>query len=119
MNIVFWILQAALALHTMLGALWKFSNGPQTVPSLQAIPHGAWLALSVIELFCAAGLLLPALHKPLGVLAPIAATCLAAEMLLFTGVHLASGKEGPVAYWLVAAAICAFLAFGRFVLKPL
>ena len=25
---------------------------------------------------------------------------------------------GPMIYWLVVAAICAFIAYGRFVLKP-
>ena len=43
-NVVLWILQVLLALHTAMGAVWKFSNSEQTVPSLQAIPHGAWLA---------------------------------------------------------------------------
>ena len=52
---------------------------------------------------------------------PIGALCIAAEMLLFTGVHLFSGDSnyGQVIYWLVVAAICAFIAYGRFVLKRL
>jgi hypothetical protein len=56
-------------------------------------------------------------HGGMTVLAPIAATCIAAEMLLFSGLHLYSGvaEHGPVIYWLVVAAICAFIAFGRFV----
>ena len=43
-----------------------------------------------------------------------------AEMLLFSAVHLASGdaNHGPMIYWLVVAAICAFIAYGRFVLRP-
>lgn len=120
MNILLWVLQVLLALHTAMGAVWKFSNPEQTVPSLKAIPHGAWLAMSVIELLCTLGLLLPAVNKNLGILAPIAAACIAAEMLLFCGVHLLSGdaNHGPMIYWLVVAAICAFIAYGRFVLKP-
>jgi len=41
-------------------------------------------------------------------------------MLLFSVVHLYSGDAnyGPMIYWLVVAAICAFIAYGRFVLKP-
>ena len=125
MNIVLWILQILLALHTVVGAVWKFSNSEQAVPSLNAIPHGAWLAMSVFELLCSVGLILPALHRPRGVLrgilAPVAAACIAAEMLLFVGLHVRSGDTnyGPVIYWLVVASICAFLAYGRFVLKPL
>jgi hypothetical protein len=36
------------------------------------------------------------------------------------GVHIYSGyaEYGPMIYWLVVAAICAFIAYGRFVLKP-
>lgn len=46
MNIGLWILQVLLALHTVMGSVWKFSNSEQTVPSLSAIPHGIWLAMS-------------------------------------------------------------------------
>ena len=104
-----------------MGAVWKFSNSEQTVPSLSAIPHGAWLAMSVFELPCAVGLILPAFYKPLAILAPIAALGIAAEMLFFCGLHLYSGdpNHGQMVYWLVVAAICAFIAYGRFVLKPL
>jgi hypothetical protein len=118
MNVLFWILQVLLALHTISGALWKFSNSR---PSLSAIPHGVWLAMSVVELLCALALILPAFKKSLGKLPAIAATFIAAEMLLFTGLNLSSGqaKSGEIAYWLVVAGICAFLAYGRFVLRPL
>jgi len=121
MNIVLWILQSVLALHTAIGAVWKFSHSERAVPSLQAIPHGLWLTLAVLELLCALGLVLPALARPLAVLAPFAALALAAEMLLFCVVHLASkaAETGPLVYWLVAAAFCAFTAYGRFALKPL
>ena len=120
MNTLFWVLQVLLALHTVVGAVWKFSNPEQTVPSLKAIPHGVWLAMSVFELLCSLCLILPAFYRPLAILAPIAAACIAVEMLLFCGIHLRSGdpNHGPMMYWLVVAAICAFIAYGRFVLKP-
>ena len=120
MNILLWILQILLAVHTAIGAVWKFSNPAQTVPSLSAIPAGVWLAMSIVELFCAVGLILPAVYKPLAILTPIAALLIAAEMLVFCGLHIASGDAnyGPMIYWLVVAAICAFIAYGRFVLRP-
>jgi hypothetical protein len=119
-SILLWVLQALLAAHTVMGAVWKFSNSEQAVPSLSAIPHGVWLAMSVIELLCAVALVLPAFYKPLAVLAPVAALCIAAEMLIFCAVHLSSGDPnyGPMIYWLVVAAICAFIAYGRLVLRP-
>lgn len=121
MNIVLWVFQILLALHTAIGAVWKFSHtAEQTMASLKAIPHGAWLTMAVFELLCSLALILPALNKSLGILAPIAAACIAAEMLLFCGLHLYSGvpNYGPIIYWLVAAAICAFIAYGRFALAP-
>ena len=121
MNVVLWVLQALLALHTAVGAVWKWSNSERTMPSLAAIPHGVWLGLSVVELLCVVALIVPAFSKRLAVLAPIAAAFVAAEMLFFSGVHLASGSTsiGPVIYWLVVAAICAFIIYGRLVLKPI
>lgn len=121
MNILFWVLQSLLAVHTAMGAVWKVTNSEQSVPSLSAIPHGVWLGLIAVELLCSVGLVLPAVYRPAAILAPFAAAVIAAEMLLFSGVHLASGDEnhGPMIYWLVVAALCGFLAYGRFVLKPL
>ncbi len=120
MNIVLWAVQVLLALHTVMGAMWKFSHSEQTVPSLKALPHGAWLAMSVIELFCAVGLVLPAINKSFGLLAPIAAIVIAAEMLIFCALHVASGSgdQGELVYWLAVAAVCAFVAYGRLALRP-
>jgi hypothetical protein len=122
MNILLWFLQIGLALHTLMGAVWKFSRTPeQTMPSLKAIPEGAWLAMSVIEILCAVGLVLPMIKKTWSNLISIAAIVIAAEMLIFCGLHLASGETnyGPIIYWLVVATLCAFIAYGRRVLRPL
>lgn len=46
MNIFLWTLQILMALHTLMGAVWKFSNSVEnTMPSLKAIPNGVWLAV--------------------------------------------------------------------------
>jgi hypothetical protein len=121
MNIALWVVQILLAAHTVIGAIWKFSNSEQAVPSLSALPHSVWLGLSGIELLCALGLVLPAISKGFSGLVPVAAIVIAAEMLLFCGLHLASGdpNHGQMIYWLVVAAVCAFVAYGRLVLKPL
>jgi hypothetical protein len=120
MNILLWALQALLAVHTVTGAVWKFSNSEQTVPSLKALPHGVWLTLSIVELLCSVALILPSMSQRFAILAPIAAACIGAEMLLFTGLHISSGEASysPVIYWLVVAAVCALIAYGRLVLKP-
>ena len=120
MNIVLWILQAVLALHTVAGAAWKFANSEQTVPELKMIPHGVWLALSVPEALFAAGLLLPALGKRFGLLAPAAAACLAVEMLAFCAINLSSStpNNGHAVYWLAVTGVCAFIVYGRVALRP-
>lgn len=121
MNMIFWALQIFLALHTAVGAVWKFSHSAeQTMPSLQAIPSGIWLAMSGLELLCALCLIVPAFFRPVAVLEPVAAIVIAVEMLLFSGLHLQAGdgSVGPLVYWLVIAALCALIAYGRLVLKP-
>ena len=122
MNILLWTLQILLALHTATGAIWKFSNPAEhSVPSLALIPYGIWISISIFEFFIAIALVIPAFYRPVGILAPIAAVCIVAIMLLYCGVHLISGEtnHSPVIYWLVVATICAFIAYGRFSLKPL
>lgn len=121
MNIFIWILQVVLALHTIMGAVWKFSHGAeQTMPSLKVIPPTAWLMLAVIELLFALCLILPVVYKPANIFAPAAATGIALIMLSFCAIELFSGnaKLGSLVYWLVVAAVCAFIAYGRFVLRP-
>lgn len=121
MNILLWALQILLALHTIMGAVWKFSNpAEEAIPSLKAIPHPVWLSMSIIELGLSLCLVLPAFDKSLGILAPIAAACIAAEMLIYSIVHLFSGEtnHSPIVYWSTVAAISVFIAYGRFVLYP-
>ncbi len=120
MNIFLWVVQILLAIHTAMGAVWKLKNPVESMGSLKAIPQGLWRSMSVVELFCTVALVVPAVHQPLGLLAPIAASVIGAEMLLLSGVHLRSGEKNksPVVYWLVVAAVCAFVAFGRLVLRP-
>lgn len=121
MNVTLWILQVFLALHTIIGAIWKFSNpAKKAIPSLKAIPHSVWISMCIIELVLSLCLILPAFNKSLGILTPIAGACIAAEMLIFCTVHLVSREtnHSPIIYWSVVAAICAFIAYGRFVLSP-
>ncbi len=118
MNARLWVLQIQLALHTLTGAVWKLGNSEQTVPSLQAIPHPPWLAMTCAELVIAACPVLPAVSRRLAVLVPVAAACVAAEMLLLSVVHLRWGDPSHrhLAYWLVVAALCAVIVYGRLVI---
>ena len=77
--------------------------------------------MSIVELLIGMALVIPAIYDPLAVLVPIAAICIVAEMLLFSGLHLNTGSPeyGPMGYWLAVAAIAAFIAYGRLVLSPI
>ena len=115
MNILLWILQILLSLHTITGAIWKLTNSEQAVPSLSVIPHQAWIAFSGIEILCAIGLIIPMFALRFRYLVPVSASVIAAEMFLFCGLHLASGDPSfaPMIYWLVVAAVCIFIAVAR------
>ena len=115
MNILLWALQILLALHTVMGAVWKFSNSDKVVPSLRGISRKSWLAISTIELLLSLGLLSTAVPS-LAVLAPVSAACIGVEMLCFIGLHLYKGfakVRGPMIYWLVVAVIAACIVYGR------
>lgn len=120
MNIILWIFQVLLALHTAIGAGWKLFNSEQAVPSLSVIPNAAWMALIPLELLCAAGLVAPAFAPSLAWLVPVAAIGIAVEMLVFSGLHLraGTGENGPMYYWLAVAAVCAVIAIGRLFVAP-
>ncbi len=120
MNVFLGFLQVLLALHTAVGAIWKSSNSEQSMPSLASIPHAVWTSMIAVDFICAIALVVPLFEKRAAIAAPIAAALVAIEMLYFSGVHLASGSTsmGSVIYWLVVAAVAAFIAYGRLVLKP-
>jgi peptidoglycan/LPS O-acetylase OafA/YrhL len=115
LNTSLWVLQVLLALHTFIGAMWKWSHSEMSVPSLGSIPHAGWLALIAFELVCAVGLLLPAIRRSTAWAAPAAAIGIALEMLLFALIHQHSGEgsRSQLLYWVIVAAICALIAWGR------
>ena len=118
MNILLWVLQILLALHTAMGAIWKFTNSDKVVPSLRGIPRRAWLVISAIELLLSLGLVCTAVPA-LAIAAPLSAALVAAEMLFFIGLHLHKGfgkVRGPMIYWLVVAVLAGFIVYGRLVL---
>lgn len=103
-----------------MGAFWKFSNSEQSVASLKALPHAIWISMGVIEIICALCLVLPAFIKKMGVSVPLAASFIVAEMLFLCAIHIFSGEtNNQWIYWIVVAIVCGFLAYSRYVLKPL
>lgn len=115
MHIVLIVFQVLLALHTLMGAVWKFTNTIDAVPTLRALGNPVWRALGIVELVLVAALTLPLFVDGLGWAVAVGAFGIVAEMFLYCGVHLASGSKerGSLAYWLVVAALAAILGVLR------
>jgi uncharacterized membrane protein YphA (DoxX/SURF4 family) len=122
MNILLWLLQVLAALLYAASGVMKvfmFDKISKQVPSFGALPREAWMALGILELVCAAGLIVPAaLHWQPG-LTVVAATVLTIESLLFIWVHAKYGEGKSIALSGALGLLMAFVAYGRMVLKPI
>ncbi len=122
MNILLWVLQGLAALlYGASGAmkLFMFDKISSDVPSFGALPKEGWMALGVLELVCVVGLIVPSATRWMPVLTVAAAGLLAAESLLFIWVHVKYNEVGPIIFSIVLGLLMAFIAYGRYVLKPI
>ena len=85
----------------------------------RSMPRAAWTALGILELVCAAGLIVPAAFHWRPTLTVVAATVLAIESLVFIWVHVRYGELTPIILSAVLGLLMAFVAYGRMVLKPI
>ena len=63
MNILLWILQAALAFLYFAGGAYKLFAFQELATQMSAIPHAAWRVLGAIEIFGGILLIVPAATK--------------------------------------------------------
>ncbi|HEX6098773.1 MAG TPA: DoxX family protein [Thermoanaerobaculia bacterium] len=122
MNILLWVLQILAALLYGSSGVMKvflFDQISGDVPSFGALPREAWMALGILELACAAGLIVPAALHWRPRLTVLAATLLALESLVFIGVHVKYGEITPTIMSGVLGLLMAFIAYGRAVLRPI
>jgi hypothetical protein len=77
------------------------------------------MALGILELVCAVGLIVPAAFRWRPTLTVAAATVLAIESIVFIGVHVRYGEIAPIIMSGVLGLLMAFVAYGRMVLKPI
>jgi uncharacterized membrane protein YphA (DoxX/SURF4 family) len=122
MNILLWILQVLAALLYGASGVMKvfmFDEVSKGVPSFGALPREAWLALGILELSCAVGLIVPGVFRWRPVLTVVAAMVLAIETLVFVWVHIQYGEISPIIMSAVLGLLMAFIAYGRSVLKPI
>ena len=122
MNVLLWILQLLAALLYGASGVMKvfmFDRISGEIPSFGALPREAWMALGVLELVCAVGLVVPAALRRRPALTVAAAALLAIESLVFIGVHASYGEIGSIVMSGVLGLLMAFVAYGRTVLKPI
>ena len=122
MNILLWVLQALGAL--LYGAsggmkVFMFEKIRGQVPSFGALPREAWMALGILELVCAVGLIVPAFFHWQPVLTVVAAAALAIESIVFVWVHVKYREITPIVMSVVLGLVTAFIAYGRTVLSPI
>jgi hypothetical protein len=125
MNALLWILQIALALFSFMGGQYKLFHFAELakMPQTAALARAGWGAIGVFEMLCAILLIVPAATKWMPVLTPLAAAALAVDAfalaVLFAQYSLALTATNPLCYVVVMALVAAFVAYGRFALRPL
>jgi len=122
MNILLWVLQILAALLYGGSGVMKvflFDKVSEGVPSFGALPREAWKALGILELVCAAGLIVPDAFRWQPVLTVVAAAVLTIESVVFVWVHTRYREVAPIVLSGVLGVLMAFLVYGRMVLKPI
>jgi hypothetical protein len=125
MNVLLWIVQAVLALEEIAGGAYKIFNYNEMVPAaaVAALSRGAWAGVGAFEIVFGLLLIIPAATKRKPNLTPLAAVGLMLESLALAGVYArystALVAANPLVYVLIAAVLAAFVAYGRYSLRPL
>lgn len=122
MNILLWALQILTGLLYAASGVMKifmFDKISKDVRSFDALPREGWMVMGIVELICVVGLIVPSALNWKPLLTVAAAVVLAVESLLFIFVHIKSREVPPMVMSGVLGLIMAFIAYGRFFLKPI
>jgi len=122
-NLALWVVQILLALAFIVLAYShtiRYDENRQTkIVWLNAVPRRGMFVIGTLELLGGIGLVLPAATRLVPVLTPIAATCLAALMVLAAIFHATRREYPNIVFNAVLGLLAAFVAYGRFVLEPI
>jgi DoxX-like family len=123
MNVLLWVFQVALAFLYLGGGYFKAFKFDELARQFTFLPHGGWRALGVLEMFGAVLLIVPAATTWMPVMTLVAAAVLALESLALAGVFarysLKLTVQNPLVWNLVMGLLAAFVAYGRYALRPL
>ena len=122
MNTVLWILQVLLAFLYLSGGAYKFFSFDQLASQMTVLSRGGWRALGVIEVLCGVLLVVPAATKWMPILTPMAAAVLTLETLALAAIYgqysLKVAATNPLVWSVVMGVGVAFVAYGRYALRP-
>jgi hypothetical protein len=113
MNILLWAFQILLALYYAMGGGWMLKNIP--AGWLKILPRPVWMAIGLLQIVLAVGLVLPSLLGKTQLI-PIAAIGVAAETLFVAA--LTRPKFQGLLWVLIPALLSLFAAYGRMEPKP-
>jgi putative oxidoreductase len=122
MNILLWVLQALPALYIGLTGIMHFvvrPGLPAPMAWMYELPASLHVLSGTAEILRALGLILPSLTRIVPHLTPLAAMGL---VIVMTGAlvwHLGRGEAATIVMNVTLALLAAFVAFGRWRLKPL
>jgi uncharacterized membrane protein YkgB len=123
MNILLWVFQGLLALLYLSGGAYKTFSFAELANQMTALSHGGWRALGVLEMVGAILLIVPAATKWMPLLTPLAAAVLTLETLALAGLYarysLKLTPTNPLIWSVVMGMLVAFVAYGRYALKPM
>lgn len=122
MNMLLWVLQVLGALLYGASGVMKvflFEKISHDVPSFGALPREAWMAMGILELVCTLGLIVPGAFHWRPNLTILAAALLAAESLVFIGVHVKYQEVASMVVSGLLGFLMTFIAYGRMVLRPI
>jgi uncharacterized membrane protein YphA (DoxX/SURF4 family) len=115
-----WIAQALLALQFLMSGVSKLLSPVDLLGDQFAPLSGAFMRfIGAIEVLGSIGLILPTFLRILPFLTPLAAACLLIDMVAATIFTLIYVEPSMVVFPLVAAVLCAFVAYGRWRVVPL
>ena len=126
MNTLLWVLQVLWGTYFSVNGFGKVScldpvvweRALDKVPWFSAVPQGLFILIGAAELLGGLGLILPALTRVRPILTPVAASGLTLVMIFAAGFHIMRGEYAAVPINVVLGSVAAFIAYGRFVLRP-
>jgi hypothetical protein len=114
MNILLWVLQILLALYYLVGGMYMANHYKilANESALNSLPATAWIALAMLQILFAIGLVLPGVVRKFRKLIPISAAGLVIISLLGSALYVAYAGSG-ILWAIVPAILLAFIVYGR------